>query len=307
MAEPNIDDLAEDDPRRFLLATEPIVDVTRRLADAIRELIGRYSGIPESASPAMAELAQESTWPNVPEWDKPVGTAHSTGISAMVASTENLRCYGRLFTDLPAPLYGHLVLARSVIETSVLTAWLMEQRIGARERVKRSLIEWMRQARAQERVPALRVDARERYQLLRRVASEFGWSVSNRKDWLEVDGVAPPSTKAALHKLLPGDPEALGPVIYNWLSGAVHGDLSTWFLDADVGEEGAGPGGATFVTVGVTSKSVALATVPMLAACLAALDNFLVVMGWPVDAKLAQARTDAEALIAGLRRAHGWA
>jgi hypothetical protein len=101
--------------------------------------------------------------------------------------------------------------------------------------------------------------------------------------------------------------EAPGSVIYHWLSGAVHGDLSTWFLDAEPGVEGQGPGGSTWVTMGVTSKSVALATVVMLRVFLAALDNAMEQTAWAVnDRSAAQARVDADALIAALGRAHGW-
>jgi hypothetical protein len=302
----DIGSLPVDDPRRFLLATQPIVTVTRDLADAVRRAIDRFGGVVGADSPAMEEIAEEARWKPVDEWETPVGTALSIGVVSAIASAEDLRCYGRLFEHAPPPLYGHLTLARSVIETSVTTRWIMEPAIGALARVKRSLVQMLGNARTRPVVKDFRQQAREQDERIRRVAAAYGWSATGARHPAEVDGVGAPSPKRVLSEVVVGDPDrALGPIIYNWLSGAVHGDVATWLMDAETLRQDAN--GAGQVMLGLSSDTVALVTIAMLTVYLSALDNVMALTGWAEgDRATAQARVDADELIRVLRRGHGW-
>jgi len=308
MSHEDLESLAYDDPARFLAAVRPLVDVTSALADAIQVLLQRYEGVPAEHSPGMREIAEEEQLPIRTEtWARPVTDAHAHASFLAIACLENLRCYGRLFSETPAPLYSYLVLGRATIETGVYAHWLNAPDITAHQRVQRLLVEQLHAQRERARIPPLRSGARDRQRQLQQEATAFGWSCGGREP--EVGGIGRPRVKSAINQLMGFKPEDhFGALMYGWLSGAVHGGLDTLLLSVQPAEPSVPRiDGLQSAEIGVSSREVGMVSVVVLEVALAAVDAWMRLLGWAAhDPAAAQARVDAGELVQVLRKANGW-
>jgi hypothetical protein len=124
---------------------EPTIKALRDLVDAVRAAPGRHGSEPTQNSPAKRDLdTQDAEYGAVEGWSQPVRDAHACADYALG--------FSRLCGQAPPPVYAHLVIARSVLEAGVVSAWLNDPSISTHERVRRALSEHLYRAREEERL-----------------------------------------------------------------------------------------------------------------------------------------------------------
>jgi hypothetical protein len=265
----------------FQEAMAPTVAVLRSLTDAIKEAAGRHANLPGANSVAMQDLAaQASGVVNATGWDEPIGNAQTLGSVDLYAASD-----AALFSGTRAPIFGHLVLARSCMEACVVSEWLSDPKITSVERQRRTLVELLYSAKEVKRLGIEEPGkADERIALWMGIADELGWDVSNDTK-PRVGGVGrPPMARGIDRLLMDAGPARLGRVQWSYLSGVNH---TVWFAlrQAFIGEVVAAPSlGASLVPIGTESKSVYSQTLCLLRALRVAAQARMTYMGWVDDA-----------------------
>jgi hypothetical protein len=172
----------------------------------------------------------------------------------LVAAADFARSFAVLLDADSTPVYGHMVVARSVLDTCVVAAWLNDPKVDATERVKRGLCEQLYSAMELVRV-GLEDDAAERRDYWKARAAALGWTVKpNTKP--VIDGTSRPSVPSGIAELLVGDGEArIGKAQWSYLSAVSHG---TWYgLRQAITSDAPTPGlDGGLVAYGTTSSSV---------------------------------------------------
>lgn len=217
-------------PDEFREALAPLVAFLRRLTDAVDEVETRHGRDPWEASPAMKELGDEPHYAARSSWDGPITDTLAMGGLTLRAANDYVRTFAEALAADRPPIYGHLVVARAALESSVVSAWLNEDGIARDERVKRGLSEYTYAAVEEERL-GLRDDTAmvdgwiaRAAALERHVTDHNGnaWSHKSRGKPV-VDGVGRPSTAAALTRLLAANDEAsIGKLLWSRLSAVAH-------------------------------------------------------------------------------------
>lgn len=262
------------------------MQVLSNLTDAVLAVDGRHGFLPAVPSRAMGEREVEGArFKGKSDWDLPVTDTHSFGGITLTAACDDARCFADLFGGQRTPVYGHLVLARSALETSVVSAWLNEVGVGAEERIKRGLDEQLFSSYELKRAALEGDKPEDRIKYWKDVAKSFGWSGNKDKDGkVRVDGVGRPSVPVWINRLLVDGREAsIGRTVWSYLSAVNHG---TWWglRDAIVQPpSGRGASGLALAGIGTQSKSVlAQAACLLVALRRAAIERFDL-MGWADD------------------------
>lgn len=223
-------------------AVAPTVEVIRRLTDAIGAVQIDHRHQPGASSVATGEIAAEARrFGRRTVWDGPISDTHSFGGTTLFAASDYARSFAELLAADRAPVYGHLALARSALETSVVAAWLNDPGVDPGERVRRGLCEHLYSASELGRL-GLEPDAKQHLQRWRHVAAGFGWSVVWDRGQPRVESSQRPSVAAGLDQLLAGDGNwELGHVQWSYLSAVDHG-TRYGLLPAGVAPTAAGVG-----------------------------------------------------------------
>jgi hypothetical protein len=199
----------------------------------------------------------------------------------LMAAADFARSFAVLVDADSTPVYGHLVVARSVLDACVVAAWLNDPKADATERVKRGLCEQLYSAMELVRL-RLEDDAVERRDYWKVRAAALGWSVKpNTKP--VIDGTSRPSVPSGIAELLVGDGEArIGRAQWSYLSAVSH---VTWYgLRQAITSPALTPGlGGGLATYGTTSSSVRAHALCVLIALRNAADARFVLMGWVDD------------------------
>ena len=202
---------------------------------------------------------------------------------SLFAATDYAMTFASCISADPVPVYGHLVVARSCLEASVVAQWLNEPAIAPDERVRRGLCEQIYNAWELTR---LRIeDAQvisDRVNRWENEATHWGWHVSHRGGKPAVDSTRRPSVPSAIDLLLIGqqrDDARLGRVQWSQLSAVSH---VTWYglaqsLEVAPTETSFGP---PMVNVGTSSRSVRAQAVCVLKLLRAAATSRFELMGW---------------------------
>ncbi|HEY1687786.1 MAG TPA: hypothetical protein VGF95_02875 [Solirubrobacteraceae bacterium] len=267
----------------FRQALAPTIGAVHDLADAVAARAARNGHQPSASSRAMEEIAVEATLATRSEgWQEPIRDTHTFGGMTLTAAADFARSFAVLLDADSTPVYGHLVVARSVFDASVVAAWLNDPKADATERVKRGLCEQLYSAMELVRL-RLEDDAAEHRDAWKARAAALGWTakVSNNKP--VIDGTSRPSVPRALSELLVGDGEArIGRAQWGYLSSVSH---VTWYglreaLPSTAPPPGIVPSPASF---GTTSSSVRAQAACVLRALRKAADARFVLMGWADD------------------------
>jgi hypothetical protein len=221
-------------PDEFREWMAPIVEVLRDLAASV-DAVGDGHPNPAADSVAMIELSREHEFARPDRWQNPVSDTHMLGGATLRAAADYVRSFAELFTAQRPPMYGHLVLARSALEASAVAWWLNESGVGAAERAKRGLSEFLYSATEEawlEIVPRAAQNVEEWVAWaasLDWAATDYGgrpWSIQ-RRGKPRVDGVGRPSTSRAMTRLLVSDEASqIGNLQWSRLSAVSH---VTWF------------------------------------------------------------------------------
>jgi hypothetical protein len=293
------------DANEFRTMMKPIVTGILAFTTAVNAVGVRHGGIASAESPAMAEISDESDYGKRGGWDEPFGDTHLLGTLTLRAATDYVRLFAEAFDSSQAPLYGHLVLARAALESSVVCWWLSEPGIARDERVKRGLSEYIYSAVEEQRLK-LAPDSWQHVQDLIERATRLGWNVTDfdATPWKKksrgtprVDGVDRPSIPAGIARLLTdAETSKIGKYQWSRLSAVVHVTYLGLQSAMLVGESTPSPiSGQAHVPVGTDAASVYLQAVCVLKALRRTASARIQMMGWQDDEWLA-ATTAAELL-----------
>lgn len=278
----------------FRESLEPLVTAIREFAVAVGEVGPRHGEIATVDSPAMKEISDEQTYSQRSSgWQGPVTDSHGLGALTLRAAADYVRSFADAFSAGRAPIYGHLVLARAALESSVICWWLSEASIARDERVKRGLSEYIYSA-VEEGWLNLVDNADQQLAVWIGTATALGWPVTdyNGKTWgpksrgkPRVGGVGRPSIDAGIARLLAGDQAGqIGRVQWSRLSAVAHVTffgLRSAFLEEEIVSNRTT--GQAHVPVGTDSGSVFLQAICVLRALRQAADARFALMGWQDD------------------------
>ncbi|HUB73510.1 MAG TPA: hypothetical protein VL979_05695 [Solirubrobacteraceae bacterium] len=252
-------------------------------ADAVGEGAGRHGHQPSASSRAMEEIAVEAQFAARSDgWQEPIRDTHTFGGMTLTAATDFARSFAVLLDADSTPVYGHLVVARSVFDACVVAAWLNDPKADATERIKRGLCEQLYSAMELVRL-RLEDDAAERRDFWKARAAALGWTVKVANNKPVIDGTSRPSVPKGLSELLVGDAEArIGRAQWSYLSSVSH---VTWYgLRQAITSAAPSPApSAGLASYGTTSSSVRAQAVCVLRALRKAADARFVFMGWADD------------------------
>lgn len=114
----------------------------QELADATEATKGEMTlpGI-DITAPANQEAKSDAKWGNPATFETPVQSALAHLELLFHAANDHLRSLGRLLSTEHISWFGHIAVARAVVETSSRLWYLAEPNIGPLERVRRHLLE----------------------------------------------------------------------------------------------------------------------------------------------------------------------
>ena len=213
-----------DNGEEFRAWMAPHVLATRRFCDVIEAVADRHGQLPDAASPAMMELANEAEYRALSSWRNPVMDTHVFGGMTLRAAVDYLRSFAQLFDSDEPPIYAHAVVARAAFESSTASSWLNQPDIGVRERIRRGLCEQIYSARE---VDALRIDEKssERLDMWVGVAGKFGWTAKRGSS--KVNGLGRPTVSDGIVQAAgSGEESRVGDLLYSRASAISH---VTWF------------------------------------------------------------------------------
>ncbi len=271
----------------------------------------RHGSTPWENSPAMRELSDEQGYKS--SWTYPITDTHMLGGLTLQAAADYVRTFAESFSTESVPTYGHLVVARSALESSVVSWWLSEPGIARDERVKRGLSEFLYSASEVFRLK-IRDDGGEQVKQWTADATELGWAATDYdgEQWKprsrgtpRVDGVERPSMPQGITRLLVSDTDAkIGKLLWSRLSAVSH--VTFFGLQAGMMLGDVTPNlvpGLKTVPVGTDSSSVSLMAFCVVRALRQAATARFALMGWEDDAWKA-AHDFAEEREAALVRAY---
>lgn len=278
----------------FVAAVRPFSDLLQKLVATGYDSRQDLGFTPGPEADALAELEQQATFAGV--WDSaPIDTAASHVGLLLVAGEDAMRTYAHAIVAEDTPLYAHLPIARAGIEALAMAAWLGEPRIGAKERVRRSINERIYSAIQQERLPeGLNPEPGRRQRLLAAVEAGFARTQSKRGQPAYLAPARPSITKLVINAL---DDDRLGRTVYSYFSAVSHGALwgLTQALVPQAGpSEDQGTAGLEHSSLGIGLYALALAS-----AHITAWDGWRQHMGWESPGWLeavAEARRLAKAI-----------
>ncbi len=267
----------------FRQALAPTIGAVHGLADAVGERAERHGHQPSASSRAMEEIAVEATFAKRSEgWREPIRETHTFGGMTLAAAADFARSFVVLLDADSTPVYGHLVVARSVFDACVVAAWLNDPKADATERVKRGLCEQLYSAMELVRL-RLQDDAAEYRDAWKARAAALGWTANVSSNKPVIDGTSRPSVPKGLSELLVDDGDArIGRAQWSYLSSVSH---VTWYGIREALPSTAPPPGIapSPVSYGTASSSVRAQAVCVLRALRKAADARFVLMGWADD------------------------
>jgi hypothetical protein len=177
----------------FNSAIAPTVQAMRNLTDAILAVEPRHEHRPGDGSEADEEREFEKGLVGRSWWDGPITDTHRMGGVTLLAAADYARSLAELFTTPRVPVFGHLALARSVLEASMVSGWLNQPDIAPWQRVGRGLWEQVKSAAElaeaarkpsehddEEAVLRKQVEwdrSQERKARWKKIATDLGWQV----------------------------------------------------------------------------------------------------------------------------------
>jgi hypothetical protein len=240
----------------------PLMTALTGLADATETLAG--SGMATASSQAMAELAHEVEIAG-PGFDEPVHAAHANAGMLRFASTDALRQFARLFESQPVPVYAHLALARTGLESAAYAFWIAARGIGAVARVQRLQTIRLRNTMEMKRSPISEYKAQGAAVMaqIRGQCKERDWEAIANERQVKVGDEQLPTSGALIKSLISeggGAPELqrLGATAWWFQSGTSHGVNFALIESIEAKEHLPSPLSPPVASIFTSSRSVAL-------------------------------------------------
>jgi hypothetical protein len=210
----------------FRAGIRPTVSVINDLASAVAATAERHHRVPSEQSRAMREIhAQASTYGRHTSWDEPITDTHSFGGMILFAAIDYAHTFASSLAADRTPVYGHLVVARSLLESAVIASWLNKPDVEPDERVRRGLCEQIYNAWELVRL-GIEEDANERVTRWMAVAEAFEWDVKKNNGKPTVGNTSWPSIPMGVDELVGTHRGRLGRAQWSYLSAVSHG---TWY------------------------------------------------------------------------------
>jgi hypothetical protein len=277
------------DAAEFRRWMDPTVQELMAFTLAVDDVVSRP---PAAYSQAMGELAAEEEYRRKSSWQNPISDSHMVGAMTLRAVADYVRTFAEAFNANRPPVYGHLVVARSALEASVVSAWLNEPNIAYLERVKRGMCELLYSANEVERLELPPSD--RSVAAIKADATNFGWEARVDRGRPVVDGTKRPSVGDGITQLLVEDSQAkLGRLLWNRLSAVTHATWwgLQWVLDLP---EDKPDSRFANVSMGTDSGEVALQAFCILKALRVAATQRITLWGWNDDEQWQAACHQAE-------------
>jgi hypothetical protein len=256
----------------------------REIADAAEKLRTAQGLSPLANGALMAELEQENGLAGPDPWGSdPVMAARNLASTVLVAAIDYLRSFAA--TIQAHQPFAPFLNARGVVEACATAAYLGEQKIGARQRVRRLINErlldmhdHMRLVRRLD-LPASATelaDAEQRVQAFVDIGRTLGFTiVEGNNRWPFALDQARPSATAIIDRLLPAD---LGKIVYHVLSSPSHSRPAGLLRSLEVGQQPAF--GPLVGRISLTGKHVTMLTSACLLAIGVAVTHLVAMNGW---------------------------
>lgn len=266
----------------------PVRDVIRELTEQGRATRERWNAKPDAESQGMAEYAVEADYLGV--WgEQPVVTTVTSAGFLLFAAEDHLRSMAAMFDSDPAPVFGHLVLARAALEAAARARWLLVGSIGVRGRVSRGLAN-----RAQDLENQIKFGVRDetwdpvaKLSELQSAAEAGGFARRSKKDNVVLHEEVP-GYRTLVSDLFQGTPfggDGLPSLLYSYFSSVVHGQQFGLMQSTDRGGVEPHPlHGTVGLKVHTSSQGVVSAFAIAGAGYLFAVEEQNTLMGWDNEA-----------------------
>jgi hypothetical protein len=208
----------------FLQAIMPRLDALGLLVKEARETRQHYGWLPDVDSEGMRELAEESRF--VGAWgQEPVRACHTMATVLLVGAEDHARSITELLLLERAPLYGHVVLARSALEMSARVLWLCEVGIGVRLRVARGYTDALDNLNEQRRLPGNPVPSAvtRRDRIIAEARRQHFNVIRKDRKPPAIEHERPSKTSLMRALLGAGGDADLGALLYSFYSAVAHG------------------------------------------------------------------------------------
>lgn len=238
----------------------PLMQHLAALAESGSTLAG--IGMPESNSRAMKERAAGAASRGA-GFEESVHAAHSNAAILRFAATDHLRQFAKMFSSAPVPVYAHLCVARSCLETAALSHWLCSPDVDADVRVQKYFLARLHNAAQLERGPqaTTKQSGKDLRKKVRVEGSALGWRIIANDKTVSVDGLQIPATGDIIADLLSEGDErlkTLGKTMWWFLSGVSHGTAYALLQSMELANPGASILEPARVSIFTSSTSVTL-------------------------------------------------
>lgn len=191
------------------------------------------------------------------EWGMdPVVDAHAIGWMQLVVAEDLIKSLSRQFeAPGPSPVYGHVVLARAVIESCARAAWLADPSVTVRTRIARAQSERLYSIAEAMKIPGISdtSDARRRI-LAEADRQKFKRISAKDQSVVSLEERRPGQTK--LVRWLFSENGDLGELIYRWWSAIAHSTLYGVNLHFERPTDALDVAGLTTVAIVISSAQV---------------------------------------------------
>lgn len=282
-----------DDP--FFVQVGPLRDALRALVSVGRDVRQRRGYLPAADGRGMSEFAEAKKYAG--GWGaEPIRDAHSSAGVLLFAAEDHIISIGKLFDDDPVPVFSHSVLARSALEASLLASWLMDLKIGPRERIARYMTRDLADKEALERLAAATESAATETRARTRIETivdearrhEFRVVTSKKGKVLGIEERHPDTTSLANLYMLDGDAEldesgddGLGVIMWRLFCGIDHSSFHGLRQSID---DSAGPSeldpGTVRAAFRTASNEVLIVLTTVALAYMPAMGAYVRLMGW---------------------------
>jgi hypothetical protein len=214
---------------KLLEAVAPLRDLLSELVAEAQHIRDAAGDLPAAESPAMAEIANEDAY--VGAWaQQPLKLAQSIAGMCLAASEDQL---ATLFVVLSkcdeaatfrAPAFGHMSIARSVVESCARAGWLLEPIISYEDRATRAIGELLYSNWERARATQNQDDFQQLRENVRSECDQRGLPFACKAGRITVK-VSRPGNHAAVRLLLRSKPDRFAETMYSYYSAIAHGVL----------------------------------------------------------------------------------
>jgi hypothetical protein len=203
----------------------------------------------------MAEIAAQAKYAGAWGAD-PAVDAHALGWMQLSVAEDLVKSLSREFAEPgPSPVFGHIVLARAIIESCARAAWLADPSIGVRLRIARAESERLYSLAEVEKLPGAAPNLEARRRILD-TADELGFERKHGKNQsvVSLEEWRPGQTKIV--RWLFAHDEDVGELIYRWWSAVAHSTLFGVTMNMEVMADAVERNGLTSAAVVISSDQV---------------------------------------------------